>query len=160
MRAAILGLIAAFALTGGAVAQPSANYSNQAITTTDTSPLAKLPGKAMEWMEAEMVRQAEAPQSLADIDADIEANVGPDLEKFAKRKRLEKEDVVSAVRFMIVREAGRLLEQDIKLRKKQADGESVDLGLERAVLHRNRVQALQEQAERRLTAKASELISD
>ena len=165
MRTMILCTVAVLGLAGQAAAQPS-NYSASGtaeITATDSSPLASLPNLAMEWITQEMVRQAKAPKDLTALDETITIAIGPELATFAKRKRLADPDVLSAVRLMIVREAGRMLDQDIKARRKALLEDPADLagqGIEAAVSRREQNAVLEKEARRLLTGKASRLISN
>jgi len=135
----------------------------QTAQSTETTALGKLPEHAQSWMAQESVHQAQEPESLSDLDDNIEEAVGDDLEAAGQRGKYAKSDLAAAMRFEIVREARRLMETDLKLRKKAAGETPSDedmLSIANSTSRLTRLRALEEQARRRLTAKASSIVSD
>jgi hypothetical protein len=126
-----------------------------------TGPMKKLAKAVQDWAAEELVRQAKSPDDLDTLDEDMEAALGEQLEAGAKRNRMEKPDLVSALRYHVVEEAGRLLDEDLKLRRKLAGPTPSDdemLTIEMETSNRNRLRALEDQARRRLTLKAAAFV--
>jgi hypothetical protein len=123
-------------------------------------PMKKLPKAVQDWVAEETIQQAKSPDDLDTLDEDMEA-LGSELEKGAKRNSMASEDLVSALRYYVVRQAGELLDDDLKLRRKLAGPTPSDdqmLTIEAEVSNRNRLRALEEQARRRLTVKAAAFV--
>lgn len=158
----------AFALTLTAVAMTAAPAFAQGMgvglggpqtveENPTTGPMKKLPKAVQDWVAEALVRQAKSPDDLDILDEDMDTAVGADLETAAKRNRMDKPDLISALRYHVVEEAGRLLDEDLKLRRKLAGPTPSDdemLTIEAETSNRNRLRALEEQARRRLTLKA------
>lgn len=156
-----LALIVAIAAASTAQAQMGGLGGPTTIETQEKTALGKLPGALVEWVNDEAIRQALRPGDLDTLDADMNKAAGAELEAAARRTRMAVADVVAALRYHIVREAGRLLDDDIRARRKLAGptpGDDEALAIATATSHRNRVQALEDQAERRLTSKAKAFI--
>ena len=131
------------------------------VETEARTALGKLPRPLVDWVSEESIRQAQRPGDLEALDAEMEEAMAEHLAAGARRTRMDTPDLVSALRYHVVREAGRLLEEDIRARRELAGGDPSDdamLDLETAISHRNRIRALEEQAKRRLTRKASAFI--
>lgn len=131
------------------------------VETVERTALGKLPRPLVDWVTEEAIRQAQRPGDLDTLDAEMEAAVAEHLKTGARRTRMDVPDLISALRFHVVREAGRLLDNDIEARRKLAGPEPSDddmLNIETAISHRNRVRALEDQAQRRLTRKAAAFI--
>lgn len=126
-----------------------------------TGPLKKLPRSVQDWVTDESVRQAKDPGDLDTLDDDMGTALDADLDKGAQRNGMSRPDLVSAIRYYIVRQAGQLLDDDLKLRKKLAGETPTDdqmLTIEAVTSNRNRLRALEEQALRRLTSKGAAFI--
>jgi hypothetical protein len=124
-------------------------------------PMKKLPKTVQDWVADALVRQAKSPDDLDTLDEDMEAALGADLETGAKRNRMETPDLVSALRYHVVEQAGRLLDEDLELRRKLVGDTPSDdemLTIEMETSNRNRLRALEDQARRRLTMKAAAFI--
>lgn len=131
------------------------------VETEAKTALGKLPRTLVDWVTEESVRQAQRPGDLDTIDAEMAEALAEPLAKGAQRTRMDVPDLVSAMRYHIVREAGRLLDEDIRARTELAGGDPTDeamLNLETAKSHRNRIRALEDQAKRRLTRKAAAFV--
>lgn len=154
----------AVAATTTAVAQPMGVGLGAPQTVEEnprSGPLKKLSRPVQDWIGDETVRQAKDPGDLDTLDEDMTATLGTDLEKSAQRNRLSQPDLVSAIRYYVVRQAGQLLDEDLKLRRKLAGETPSDdqmLTIEAVTSNRNRLRALEDQARRRLTAKAAGFI--
>lgn len=124
-------------------------------------PLKKLPKAVQDWVAGQLVQQAKSPDDLDTLDSDMDEALSADLEKGAKRNGMDKPDLVSALRYYVVEEAGRLLDDDLKLRRKLAGPTPPDeqmLTIQAEISNRNRLRALEDQAKRRLTAKAAAFV--
>jgi hypothetical protein len=131
------------------------------VETEQKTALGRLPRPLVDWVTEESIRQAQSPGDLGTLDAEMEEAMGGPLETGARRTRMEVADLVSAMRYHIVREAGRLLDEDIRARKALAGDDPSDeemLNIETAISHRNRIRALEDQAKRRLTRKAAAFV--
>ena len=153
----LLALAAAIAAVGStARAQMGGLGGPTTVETQQKTALGKLPAALVDWVTEESLRQARSPGDLDTLDAEMTETLGEDLDTAARRARMGSADLTSALRYYIVREAGRLLDEDIRARRKLAGPEPADdemLAIETAISHRNRVRALEEQAQRRLTGK-------
>jgi len=166
MRASAFALVlaATAVLTPPAFAQPMGVGLGAPQTVEENpraGPLKKLPKAVQDWVADEAVRQAKEPGDLDTLDEDIQAALGADLEKGAKRNQMDAPDLVSAIRYYVVRQGGQLLDDDLKLRRKLAGDTPTDdemLTIEAVTSNRNRLRALEEQAQRRLTAKAAAFV--
>jgi hypothetical protein len=159
MRQFMLAVAVAAAFAGAAAAQPTTPY--QSGFTNATTALGSLPPDGRQWLLEETARQASAPTSIDEIDEAIETAVGEDLPSAAKSLRASRADLKSALRYEIVREARRMLDREIRDRKKAADdSDEAMLGLQAVTAHRIRLGALESQANRRLTAKGRDMVAD
>jgi hypothetical protein len=159
-----LTLSAAVAIAPAAFAQPMGVGLGAPQTIEENprvGPLKKLPKPVQDWMAEESVRQAKSPGDLDALDEDMQSALGAALDKAAQRNRLSQTDIVSAIRYCVVRQAGQLLDNDLNLRRKLAGETPSDdemLTIEAVTTNRIRVRALEEQAKRRLTLKAAAFI--
>jgi hypothetical protein len=146
------------ALASPVLAQMGGLGGPTTVETEQKTALGKLPRPIVDWMTEESVRQATRPGDLEDLEAQITEGLGDQLEAGARRARMDVPDLVSVIRYQVVREAGRLLGEDIRARQKLAGDTPTDdemLAIETAISHRQRMRVLEEQAERRLTRKAA-----
>lgn len=156
-----LAAVAALAAAPAAQAQMGGLGGPATIETEQKTALGKLSRPLVDWVTEESLRQARSPGDLDDIDAAMTQAMRDELAAGARRTRMDLPDLVSALRYHIVREAGRLLDEDIRARTKLAGAAPTDeeaLNIATATAHRNRVRALEEQAKRRLTNKAAGFI--
>ena len=158
-----LALIAALTATAPSTAhaQMGGLGAPTTVQTEEKTALGKLPRAVVDWANDEAIRQALSPGDLDTLDAEMSKAIGADLEGSTRRTRMALPDLVSALRYHVLREAGRLLDDDIRARQKLAGPSPTDdevLAMATATSHRNRVRALQDQAERRLTPKAKAFI--
>ena len=161
MRHVVLALLLAVAFGGAAVAQPSTPYQS-GFTSADTAVGALTP-EARGWVLAETARQAQGPTSVAEIDKALEAAIGENLQGAAKTLRAKRKDLISALRFEIVREARRMIDRELREREKEAKADQSDdvmLGLQALEGRRIRLGAMESQAGRRLTQKGREIVAD
>ena len=162
MRGLLLGLIVVAAMAAPAAAQYGTTPYQSGFTNATTA-IGALPPDGREWVLAETARQAAAPTGIAEIDKGLEEAVGDAAPGAAKALRAKPTDVMSALRFEIVREARRMVDRELRERKKEAKaGQSDDvmLGLQALEGRRIRLGAMESQATRRLTAKGREIIAD
>jgi hypothetical protein len=159
-----LTFAAALAMTAPAFAQSGMGGLGGPRTVEENpraGPLERLPKTVQDWIAEESVRQAKSPDDLDTLDETMETALNADLDKGAQRNRMHRADLVSAIRYYIVREAGRLLDEDLKLRRQLAGDTPSDdqmLTIEAETSNRTRLRALEEQANRRLTLKAAAFI--
>ena len=114
-------------------------------------------------MLAETARQAQGPTSLAEIDKALEEAIGADLPAGAKSLRATRRDLTAALRYEIVREARRMIDRELRDRRKDAKADQSDdmmLGLQALEGRRIRLGAMESQASRRLTEKSREIIAE
>jgi hypothetical protein len=159
MRHFVLGMAVAAVLCGTAAAQTP----YQSGYTTQVLPLGELSKEGQVWLVNETVRQALQVMSLADLDKEIEAAVGKELDPIGAHHHATHDDMVSAIRFTIVSKSRDLLAADIKERQKLYDKEKTDdnlFGLQGAISRKNRLDQLYDQAKRRLSRAASEIAQD
>jgi len=162
MRQILLGIAVAAVLCGPAAAQYGSTPYQTGYTTSVT-PLGELSKEGQSWLVSETVRQALQVMSLADLDKEIEASVGKELDGIGAHHHATHDDMVSAIRYTVVSKARELLVADIKERQKLYDKEKTDdnlFGLQGAISRKNRLDQLSEQAKRRLTRAASEIAAD
>lgn len=161
MRNLVLALAIAAAFAGSAAAQPTTPY--QSGFTNATTALGSLSPEGRQWVLGETARQATAPTSIAELDKALEEAVGETLPGAAKSLRAGRGDLMSALRYEIVREARRMVDRELRDRKKGAATDTSDdmmLGMQALNARRIRLGALENQAARRLTAKGREIIAD
>lgn len=158
MRQLLLGLAVSAALVGGAAAQPTTPH--QSGFTSETTPLGFLPPVAMEWMLAEAVRQAQDPSTIEELDASIQTAVGPELDVTGRKTRMGKADMLSLMRFEIVREARDLIREEIKERKADQNSDQAMLALQSAEARRKTLDSRLKAARNKLTRKAAQAVSD
>jgi hypothetical protein len=162
MRTLLLGLATALALCGPAAAQyGSTPY--QTGYTTNVTPLGELSKESQGWLVTETVKQALSVMSLSDLDKEIEASVGKELDGIGAHHHATHDDMVSAIRYTIVTKARDLLAADIKERQKLYAKDNSDenmLDLQGAIGRKTRLDALCEQAKRRLSRAASQIAAD
>lgn len=159
MRHFVLAIAVAAAL-GAPVAAQTPYQSGY---TTTVLPLGELSKEGQSWLVNETVKQALQVMSLADLDTEIEASVGKELDGIGAHHHATHDDMVSALRYTIVAKARDLLVADIKERQKLYDKEKTDdnlFGLQGAISRKNRLDQLYEQAKRRLSRAASEIAAD
>jgi len=162
MRQLLLGIIVAGVLCGPAAAQYGSTPYQTGYTTSVT-PLGELSKDGQSWLVNETVKQALSVMSLSDLDTEIEASVGKELDGIGAHHHATHEDMVSAIRYTIVGKARELLVADIKERQKlYAKDKSDDtmLDLQGAVSRKTRLDQLYDQAKRRLSRAASEIAAD
>lgn len=161
MRRILLALAFATAVPGLAAAQPSTPY--QSGFTNAATAVGSLPPEGRDWVLSETSRQAEGPSSIAEIDKGLEETVGPHLQGSAKSLRASRKDLMSAIRYEIVREARRMVDRELRERRKDAKTDQSDdmmLTLQALEARRIRLGALENQANNRLTSKGREIIAD
>lgn len=161
MRRFLLALAIAAATAAPALAQPTTPY--QSGFTNAATAVGALPFEARDWVLEETARQAYAPTSIAELDKALEEKVGPHLQGAGKSLRASRKDLTSAVRYEIVREARRMVDRELRERKKDARSDRSDdtmLALQALESRRVRLGALESQAGRRLTDKGREIIAD
>lgn len=161
MRRFMLALAIAVAAAGPVLAQPSTPY--QSGFTNAATAVGALSPEARDWVLGETARQADAPTSITEIDKAMEEKVGPHLQGAGKSLRASRKDLTSAIRYEIVREARRMVDRELRERKKDAKADQSDdmmLALQALEGRRVRLGALESQASRRLTDKGREIIAD
>lgn len=159
MRHLLIGIAVAAALGAPAMAQTP----YQSGYTTQVLPLGELSKEGQSWLVNETVRQALQVMSLADLDEEIEAAVGKELDAIGAHHHATHDDVVSGIRYTIIVKARDLLVADIKERQKLYDKEKTDdnlFGLQGAISRKNRLDQLYDQAKRRLSRAASQIAAD
>jgi len=160
----MLALAVAVATTAPALSQPMGVGLGAPQTVEENArvgPLKKLPKPVRDWVNDEAARQAKSPGDLDTLDADMETALGADLDKGAKRNGMVQPDLVSALRYYVIRQAGQLLDDDLEIRRQLAGETPSDdqmLTIEAVTSNRNRIRALEEQAMRRLSAKGAAFI--
>ena len=162
MRQLLLGIVAAAALCGPAAAQYGTTPYQTGYTTSVT-PLGELSKEGQSWLVNETVKEALSVMSLADLDKEIEASVGKELDGIGAHHHATHDDMVSAIRYTVVTKARELLVADIKERQKlyaKDKSDDVMLDLQGAISRKTRLDALCEQAKRRLSRAASEIAAD
>lgn len=160
MRQLALGLALGAMLAGPAAAQGVAS-PYQSGFSMETSPLGRLSEEGRGWMLAETGRQARAPTSVAELDEAMEAAVGEELGTAGRRERFDKADLTSAMRYDILNKARQMIVLEIRARKKQDDGsDEAMLNIQALASRQNRLEALVQQANHRLTRKARTIISN
>lgn len=161
MRRFLLALAFAAAAAAPVMAQPVTPY--QSGFTNAATAVGALPEEARDWVLGETARQAEAPTSIDAIDKAMEEKVVPNLQGAGKSLRASRKDLTSAIRYEIVREARRMVDRELRDRKKEAKEDQSDdmmLALQALEGRRLRLGALESQASRRLTDKGREIIAD
>ena len=161
MRWFVLALAFAATVAGPVAAQPVTPY--QSGFTNAATAVGALPPEARDWVLGETARQADAPSSIAEIDKAMAENVEPNLQGAGKSLRASKRDLTAAIRYEIGREARRMVDRELRERKKDArEDQSDDMMLALQALEGRRVRlgAMESQASRRLTDKAREIIAD
>lgn len=161
MRRFVLALAFAATFAGVASAQPTTPY--QSGFTNAATAVGSLPPEARDWVLSETARQAEAPTSIAEIDKGLEEAVGEAAPGAAKSLRAGRNDLISALRFEILREARRMIDRELREWKKEAKsdpGDDAMLAVEALTSRRIRLGALEDQASRRLTAKGRDIVAD
>ena len=161
MRRFVFAVALAVAFAGSAAAQPSTPY--QSGLTNAATAIGVLPPDSREWVLAETARQAQGPTSLAEIDKALEEAIGADLPAGAKSLRATRRDLTAALRYEIVREARRMIDRELRDRRKDAKADQSDdmmLGLQALEGRRIRLGAMESQASRRLTEKSREIIAE
>jgi len=162
MRQLLLGIATAAVLCGPAAAQYSSTPYQTGYTTSVT-PLGELSKDGQTWLINETVKQALNVMSLSDLDEEIEASVGKELDGIGAHHHATHDDMVSAIRYTIVTKARELLAADIKERQKLYAKDNSDdnmLNLQGAISRKNRLDQLSEQAKRRLSRAASAIAAD
>ena len=161
MRWFALALAFTIVVAGPAMAQPVTPY--QSGFTNAATAVGALPPEGRDWVLGETARQADAPTSIAEIDKAMDEKVGPHLQGASKSLRAGKKDLTSAIRYEIVCEARRMVDRELRERKKEAKADQSDdtmLALQALESRRIRLGALENQANNRLTSKAREIIAD
>lgn len=161
MRRFVLALALAAAAAAPAMAQPVTPY--QSGFTNASTAVGALQAEQRDWVLSETGRQAYAPTSIDAIDKGLEENVAPHLQGPGKSLRATRKDLLAAIRFEIVREARRMVDRELRDRKKDAKAAPSDetmLAMQALEGRRVRLGALESQASRRLTDKAREIIAD
>ena len=161
MRRFVLALAFAATVAGPVAAQPVTPY--QSGFTNAATAVGALPPEARDWVLGETARQADAPSSIAEIDKAMAEHVEPNLQGAGKSLRASKRDLTAAIRYEIVREARRMVDRELRERKKDAKEDQSDdmmLALQALESRRLRLGAMESQANRRLTDKAREIIAD
>ena len=161
MRQFMIALAFAAGAAAPALAQPTTPY--QSGFTNAATAVGALPPESRDWVLGETARQAEGPTSIAEIDKAMEEMVGPHLQGAGKSLRASRKDLTSALRYEIVREARRMVDRELRERKKDAKADQSDdrrLGLRALEGRRIRLGAMESQANNRLTSKARDIIAD
>lgn len=161
MRRLVLALAFSVALPGFAIAQPVTPY--QSGFTNAATAVGALPPDGRSWVLEETARQAYTPTSVAAIDKAMEDKLGPHLQGASKSLRAGRKDLTSAIRYEIVREARRMVDRELRERKKEAKADQSDdmmLALQALESRRLRLGAMENQANNRLTSKAREIVAD
>lgn len=156
IAAAIVALAATPALAQGLNAEGL--RPKPAIDPTETSPVQRLKDDAREWIARERARQAVNPTALIDLAVDIEREIGPDLDKVARRERIGDGDLFLVVMYDIVAgaqdDAAKTLEQlrasgasDIEIQtaataKARLDANLAEVTEEQTVVSRSLIPAL------------------
>jgi hypothetical protein len=159
MRHFVLAIAVAAAL--GATAAAQTPY--QSGYTTQVLPLGELSPEGQSWLVNETVKQALGVMSLSDLDKEIEESVGKELDSIGAHHHATHDDMVSAIRYTIVTKARELMAADIKERQKLYAKDKSDenmLDLQGAISRKTRLDALSEQAKRRLSRAASQIAAD
>jgi hypothetical protein len=159
MRHFVLAVAVAAALSAPAAAQTP----YQSGYTTTVLPLGELSKESQGWLVNETMKQALQVMSLADLDKEIESSIGNELDPIGAHHHATHDDMVSAVRYTIVTKARELLAADIKERQKLYAKDKSDenmLDLQGAIGRKTRLDALCEQAKRRLSRAASQIAAD
>lgn len=121
MRVVLLGIGAAFALAGGAAAQPAVLVPSKPIHGTAPSFKADLPSKITQWEKQQVDAQFEQPTTLYDLEVAMLLALEPDLESLARREHLSFEEVRVLVLYDVVTGAAKKMDKAVHERRDYVD---------------------------------------
>lgn len=121
MRAVLLGIAAAFALTGAASAQPAVLVPSKPIHGTAPSFKAELPSKITEWEKQQVEGQFEQPTTLYDLEVAMLMSLEPDLQSVARRQHLSFEEVRVLILYDVVIGAAKKMDKAVHDRRAYVD---------------------------------------
>jgi len=106
-----------------------------AVSPVETSPIQRFSKDARDWIGEESARQAAAPSDLTELAVAIELNIGPDIDKIARRERIGDGDLFMVVMHNIVSPAHDAAEAELtRLRDAGASDIEIQIAATRKAL--------------------------
>lgn len=123
----------------------------------ETSPIQRLKREARDWIGEERARQVAEPTSLDALAVAIELNVGPDIDKVARRERIGDGDLFMVVMYDVVSPAHDMAEAEVA--RLRAAGAS-DIDIQTAATKKARLKANRDEVVTGLTMISRSLIPE